>query len=273
MSLPSLQGRRPSAKGMAWSEALAGTMRWGDLAWAGAGVVFIILLALLPLSPRLGSLLLDSKEGHTPIVSIHTIIWVIFFIGLGRLLRRWQEARLEEAELQHDYLPAGDDLILTRPELGALYQKLMQTPRRRFLPRLLERTVAQYQANKSISHAHTLLDSCLDLFLHELDLRYHIIRYIVWLIPTMGFVGSVMGIGAALAVAGATKPDDPGLLARTTSEMSVAFNGTFLALVLSAVLVYIMHLAQSKEERALNASAQYCIDRLINRLEEGGGRS
>src|SRR4051812_32333396 len=183
MSLPSLQGRRGSgAKLMAaWPDAIArtGWMRWGDLAWAGIGVLFICLLAILPLSARLGSLLLDQKEGHTPIFSIHTIIWVIFFVGLGRLLRRWQEARLEEAELQHDYLPSGEDVILTRHDLGTLYQRLMQAPRRRFLPRLLERTVAQYQANKSISHAHTLLDSCLDLFLHELDLRYHIIRYVV----------------------------------------------------------------------------------------------
>jgi hypothetical protein len=74
-----------------------------------------------------------------------------------------------------------------------------------------------------------------------------------------------------LRVAGLTRADDPGLLAHTTSEMSVAFNGTFIALLLSAALVFIMHIAQQKEERALNASAQYCLDQLINRLIEGGG--
>ena len=133
--------------------------------------------------------------------------------------------------------------------------------------------MAQYQGNKSVAHAHTLLDSCLDLYLHELDLGYHIIRYIVWLIPTIGFIGSVMGIGSALSVAGASKADDPNLLANTTSAMSIAFNGTFIALLLSAVLVYILHIAQQKEERALNASAQYCLDKLINRLIEGGGKA
>jgi hypothetical protein len=52
--------------------------------------------------------------------------------------------------------------------------------------------------------------------------------------------------------------------------MSIAFNGTFIALLLSAVLVYIMHLAQQREEKALNNSAQYCLDKLINRLIDGG---
>jgi uncharacterized membrane protein YeaQ/YmgE (transglycosylase-associated protein family) len=82
----------------------------------------------------------------------------------------------------------------------------------------------------------------------------------------IGFIGSVIGIGGALSVAGAAKVDDPDLLSNTTSAMSIAFNGTFIALLLSAVLVYILHIAQQKEETALNESAQYCLDKLINRL-------
>jgi biopolymer transport protein ExbB/TolQ len=253
-----------------------------DAIWLVAGLVFLIVLAHLPLSPRLGSLLLDTHiekladgttHEHVPVISIHTVIWLIFFVGLGRLLFRWREAAAEEHELDQEYLPLGDDIILTKEDLGELYKKLRTAPKRRFLPRLLERTVTQYQGNKSVSHAHTLLDSCLDLYLHELDLGYHMIRYVVWLIPTIGFIGSVMGIGAALSVAGATKPDDPALLANTTSAMSIAFNGTFIALLLSATLVFIMHIAQQKEEKALNASAQYCLDKLINRLLDAPGKS
>ena len=266
---------------------------FADLLWIAIGIVFLVVLdrTLLLAHPkpeqpdRLAALLLDTHitkvehkgkttyERHTPVVSIHTIIWLLFFIGLGRLLVRWREAGAEERELASDYLPPEDDIILTGEDLGQLYKRLRAAPKRRFLPRLLERTVAQYQGNKSVSHAHTLLDSCLDLYLHELDLGYHIIRYIVWLIPTIGFIGSVMGIGAALAAAGATRPDDPALLARTTSEMAIAFSGTFIALLLSAILVFIMHIAQQREERALNASAQYCLDKLINRLIDGGGKA
>lgn len=254
----------------------------GDAMWLGIGLVFLLVLSHLPLPPRLGALLLDTHtkfldgglvESHTPAISIHSIIWLIFFVGLGRLLTRWREASAEEQELAQKYLPEGDDIILTKEDLGELYKKLRGATKRRFLPRLLERTVTQYQGNKSVSHAHTLLDSCLDLYLHELDLGYHMIRYIVWLIPTIGFIGSVMGIGAALSVAGATRPDDPGLLANTTSAMSIAFNGTFIALLLSAALVFILHIAQQKEEKALNASAQYCLDKLINRLIDAPGKA
>lgn len=242
--------------------------RFLDLIWLGVGILFLIIMRWVPLSDRAAGMLLDRHAGHANILSVHTFIWICFFLGLGRLLVRYQAAKAEEQELSKDYLPPGDDLILTGQDLGDLYKRLRAEPARRFLPRLLERTVTQFQGNKSIAHAHTLLDSCLDLYLHELDLGYHMIRYIVWLIPTLGFIGSVVGIGQALAVAGATQPDDPNLLGMTTSAMSVAFNGTFLALLLSAALVFIMHISQSREERALNASAQYCLDRLINRLYE-----
>lgn len=243
-----------------------------DATWLAGGIVFLVILHLIPMSDGLSRLLLDKQGGHSGIFTVHTFIWLAFFLGLGRLLVRLQAALAEERELQEDYLPVESDEILTSSDLGQIYQRLRRAPRQRFLPRLLERTVTQFQGNKSIGHAHTLLDSCLDLYLHELDLGYHMIRYMVWLIPTLGFIGSVIGIGRALAVAGATSPDDPQLLSMTTSAMAIAFNGTFIALTLSAVLVFLMHIAQSKEERALNAAAQYCLDRLINRLYEGEQR-
>lgn len=266
MSARSAQTGRSSTRGEA--RALSGHRAWHDLAWLGAGVAFLFVLRLLPLSESMGKLLLEEHHGHAAIFSVHTFIWLAFFVGLGRLIARLRSAQAEERELLEDYLPEQSDEILTSEDLGAIYQRLRAAPRHRFLPRLLERAVTQYQGNKSIAHAHTLLDSCLDLYLHELDLGYHMIRYMVWLIPTLGFIGSVVGIGQALAVAGATPSNDPNLLSMTTSAMSIAFSGTFLALALSAVLVFIMHIAQSREERALNASAQYCLDRLINRLYE-----
>lgn len=282
MSLSSLKkraGKTAGKTGSGEAPAKHGYSLYYDAAWIGIGIVFLVVLAYIPMPDRLASLLLDRHFDHvthaaeTPIISIHTVNWILFFIGLGRLSYRWREASAEEQELEQEYLPPEHDIILTSEDLGQLYQRLRAAPKRRFLPRLLERTVTQYQGNKSVSHAHTLLDSSLDLYLHELDLGYHMIRYIVWLIPTIGFIGSVIGIGSALGVAGASKADDPNLLANTTSAMSIAFNGTFIALLLSAVLVYILHLAQQKEETALNESAQYCLDKLINRLLDAPSRT
>ena len=37
---------------------------------------------------------------------------------------------------------------------------------------------------------------------------------------------------------------------------------------MAAILVFLMHLTQAREEKALNRTGQYCMDNLINRLYE-----
>jgi biopolymer transport protein ExbB/TolQ len=95
------------------------------------------------------------------------------------------------------------------------------------------------------------------------------IRYIVWLIPSLGFIGTVIGISLALGFAGQVDLQDPSLLAELTKRLAVAFNTTLLALVMSAVVVLIQHVVQARDEGALNEVGQYCLDNLINRLYSG----
>ena len=53
-----------------------------------------------------------------------------------------------------------------------------------------------------------------------------------------------------------------------TAKLGIAFSTTLVALILSAILVFLLHIAQGKEEVALNSAGQYCLDNLINRLYE-----
>ena len=138
--------------------------------------------------------------------------------------------------------------------------------RSRFLPSLVQRIVLQFQANRSVGEANALLTSSLELFQHEIDLRYTLIRYTIWVLPTLGFLGTVMGISLALRYAGDANPRDPALLHELTRILAVKFDTTLVALSLSAILVFAQHLIQRYEESALNAVGQYCIDNLINRL-------
>ncbi len=94
------------------------------------------------------------------------------------------------------------------------------------------------------------------------------LRYIMWLLPTLGFIGTVQGISNALAFAGAAELNDPSLLSNVTVRLALAFNTTLLALVMAGILVFAMHIIQGREERALNMAGQYCLDNLINRLYE-----
>ena len=112
-----------------------------------------------------------------------------------------------------------------------------------------------------------MLNASLDLYMHEIDLRYSTLRYITWLIPTLGFIGTVLGIMFALNYAGVpenAQRDD--FLYEVTARLGVAFTTTLLALALSAVLVLFQSTLQAREEQGLNAAGQYCLDKLILKL-------
>ncbi len=248
--------------------------RMGDFTILAAAVVIAIVLIKVmewTLPPALGVVLLDYRQATYPL-TVQTVMWIVFALGIGELVVRARETTAERAELNRHYLPEDETTVLQSLELRRIYAAARAAMRAgspsygRFLPRLIQRVVTQFQTNKSVDQANALLNSSLDLGLHEIDLRYMMIRYVIWAIPALGFLGTVLGIALALAYAGSADLQDPALLAGLTERLAVAFNTTLLALCMSAVLVLVQHVVQAREERALNRAGQYCLDNLINRL-------
>ena len=234
------------------------------------GCVFIATLHY-SLSNTFAEILLDknSQLGTYPF-TIQNLQWMVFFVGMGEIVVRFMTGNEELSELERNYLPTDERVVLRSADLGGLYAKVKANPKAqdRFLPRLIQRAVLQFQSSRSIDQANTLLNSSLDLYLHEIDLRYNMLRYTSWVLPSLGFIGTVVGIAMALAYAGVTDPQDPALLGTLTRKLAVAFNTTIVALLQAMVLVFTMHIVQAREERALNRAGVYCVDNLINRLYE-----
>lgn len=244
-------------------------MRWLTLAVSMLAAVLVIALLARILPPEAASILLDVKRSTWPL-TVQNLLWIAFFVGLGELSIRWRAGRLEESQFDRDYLPTGDDDIL-RPgeDMTPIYHKVRASKYRTtcFVPRLIERLVLNFNLSQSVDQTNALLNSSLELFLHELDLRYNIVRYITWLIPSLGFIGTVVGIMLALNYAGdRANVESPELLYEVTQRLGVAFSTTLLALVMAAILVFIQSVVQRREESTLNRAGQYCLDNLINRL-------
>ena len=77
--------------------------------------------------------------------------------------------------------------------------------------------------------------------------RIHsMIRYIAWAIPSIGFLGTVRGIGDALSQA---HQAIEGNIFGVTRSLGVAFNSTLIALLVSLLLMFILHQLQLLQER------------------------
>lgn len=237
---------------------------------AGCVVVGLCLVAVLhfTLPDAIAKVLLDRGGIGYPL-SVQNCIWVVFAVGCGELFVRFRAGHAEQSELGQRYLPEDERTVLQASDLGAIYRTVRHSAAASscFLPRLIQRTILQFQSSRSIDQASALLNTSMEMYLHEVDLRYNMLRYLTWLIPSLGFIGTVIGIGRALAFAGdPANVQDPLLLNEVTRRLSISFDGTFLALVLAALLVFLTNIAQSREEHALNRAGQYCLDNLVNRL-------
>ena len=244
-----------------------------------SGCVLIGLLTLMLSKPEIGSghvhlsaLLLDRGSEAYPL-TIQNVMWLMFFFGLGELWIRFRRANEEAEQIDKGLLPEDDSTMLRSKELRPIYRKVMQVQEARYfrLQRLIVRIVQQFQISQSIEQANSLMNSSLELMQHEIELKYNMLRYLVWLIPTLGFIGTVVGIALALSAAGnMPNLNEAGAIQNwlgvMTMELCVAFSTTLVALIMSAVLVFLLHLAQGKEEVALNSAGQYCLDNLVNRL-------
>ncbi len=235
-----------------------------------AGCFFIAVLTIvLTRGSNAAVLVLDySNYSIFPYpFTIQNLMYLFFFACLGELLARYQCAQRELGFLGQGYLPEDTQTVLQAHELGPIRMRVAERHdgENGFLPYLIDLSILQFQSSRSVDQVVSVLNSSLELISHRVDLRYSMIRYIVWVIPTIGFIGTVVGIAGALGFVNPEHMD----LGKVTSSLAIAFNTTIIALVLSAILVFLLHVVQKREEMAVNLSGDYCLRNLINRLYAG----
>ena len=92
------------------------------------------------------------------------------------------------------------------------------------------------------------------------------------MVPTLGFIGTVIGIGAAVAGFSETLEAASSLdgmkesIGLVTGGLGVAFDTTLLALVMSILIMFPASAAQRIEEAFLSDVDDYCSEFLVPRL-------
>jgi len=238
-----------------------------------AVAIVAVLSFILPPGSFIGRLLLDLHEGESIFpypFTIQNVLWILLGLGMGDVFHRRQCAIKERRSLVMQLLPEDDETILVIGDLPAYRSRVAQVidKRRGFLCRLIDECILFFSANQNPGQTLEMMSTMVDMEAHRVELRYTLLRYLAWVLPTLGFIGTVVGISAAL---GHLELAEGAMLdmGRIVRDLSVAFNTTILALIFSSVLVLLINFAQRREEEALNDTATYCLKNLVNRLYAG----
>jgi len=141
---------------------------------------------------------------------------------------------------------------LPEPERGLLVP--------RALLHALQRFGATHNVQDASSASHTLITSEAD----RLEAELSMIRYILWAIPSIGFIGTVRGIGDALGAANKAVSGD---ISGVTESLGVAFNSTLIALLISILLMFLVHQLQLVQERLAFETEDYLDEQLLRHLQ------
>ena len=190
------------------------------------------------------------------------MLWALSIIGLKVWRNRKESALLERSLLNLD------EGISILPEDARNYarpiQALSPAEREYLLPRALISALQRFNTTRSIQDVSSVVKDVCNTEAERLESELSIVRYIAWAIPSIGFLGTVRGIGEALGQAQSAVTGD--ILGVTTS-LGVAFNSTFIALVVSIIIMFVLYQLQLLQDRLVLDTQDYCDNYLIRHLQ------
>ena len=235
----------------------------------------VAFYGLLRLWPGAGISQLFANRGWVPYVITAISAW-----ALALLAAKMHRLRQESQVLDRSLVPPTESGRLQPDDAaGALAALRAQPPaiRESFLARRLERALRHFESRRRAVEVveHLAAESRADEV--RVDASYSLVRVFVWVVPTLGFIGTVIGIGSAVGGFSETLEAAASLdamkesIGSVTSGLGVAFDTTLLALVMSILIMFPANAVQRVEEGLLGAVDEYCSDHLVQRLEDESG--
>jgi biopolymer transport protein ExbB/TolQ len=195
------------------------------------------------------------------------MIWAFSIMGF-----KGRQALSERSLLQRELIPVrGGVRILPEDtrEYARTIQALPDRMREMLLPRVLLSSLERFGSTRNVQDVSSVANTLCESEGERLESELSMIRYIAWAIPSVGFIGTVRGIGDALGQAHRAVDGD---ITGVTQSLGTAFNSTFIALLISIVVMFLVHQLQLLQERLVFDTQTYIDHNLIRHMQARGGQ-
>ena len=191
-------------------------------------------------------------------------VWALLILQ-SRYREVWRQRQAFPLEL----LPTEEGSRILPEDARPLARKVEHgTGRRPFiLANMIRLALGKYALSKSAPDVAEVVRNQADVESSRLVSTMGTVQYLAWAIPAIGFVGTVRGLAGAFGMAGAGKELAMDEFAKQASDqLKIAFDCTLVALLLSLVLMYLVHVVQRAEEMLVVDAQEYCQEHLLLRL-------
>jgi len=197
-------------------------------------------------------------------------------IALAILAIKNLKLRVQKKALDINILPPDPNFVLTahtaKEILGNIHCKTDDSSKFILFDRI-DRAISNLQNLGNVSAVSECLKNQADNDDSFLSSSYTVLKGLVWAIPVLGFIGTVVGLADSVGGFGSVVKESSDIerikdaLGGVTGGLGTAFETTLIALVLALIVQMIMTVTMNKEELFLDACADYCHKNIISKMK------
>jgi len=191
-------------------------------------------------------------------ICIILMLWAGFLI-LSKITAILKHRYLFTVDLLEGTQGNGGDLESALSNLEALPVETRETP----LLEALMSSLRRYLITSDVQNTSDAVETSVEALAIRQEAGNSMIRYLIWAIPSIGFIGTVRGIGGALALADQALA---GNISGMTNNLGLAFNSTLVALLISILLMFLLHQLQQLQDGLVVDTQAYCEKFLLKRI-------
>lgn len=207
--------------------------------------------------------------------------WVVVLFGwwcMGILAAKWAKTSIQLKAVQvDDLIPRRGDFVLSPGTAGDVLGRiraLCDRPKEFLLFRRIDMALSNLGNIGEVRDVGAVLEGQSDADANGVDSSYTVVRALIWTIPILGFLGTVIGLSdaigsftAVLATSGASAADIKDKLGPVVSGLATAFETTLIALLAAVAIQLLSTWVYKREETMLDAMADYCNEYMLSRLK------
>ncbi len=254
------------------------------------GLCVLIAVAGYQLSPvgSFAETLFFALGGKMPEGLIQGAIYFCFFtaiLGTNALNARLQR---EHVAFSARLLPETEQYVLYPEDVNQIKLNTIEVERhlgQGIVTDLIKQAATKFRSSHSPAEALAMVETVSDMHRKSLEREFWLISTCQTLIPAFGFLGTVMGMAAAILNMGKVQPtaqaaEPVGTVAASVPQavlsttdisalidsLGTAFFTTILAIVLGIVVSVVVKRLETRVEDFLTGSKRYVVENLVNRI-------
>lgn len=194
---------------------------------------------------------------------VQGVTYLAFFWAWFEVQEKLRVIARERKAFSMNFIPTNDKHVFMPQDINNLKFKLIEFERKEkyILSDLLKKACTKFRTSGSLSELIDIVSIQIEVSQEKSEGDQSVIRYLTWVIPSIGFVGTVIGISQALIVA------NTGDMEKITMLLGVAFDTTLVALILSIIIMWFVHQLHEETDRFHSDLKEFVIDNLINKIE------